>query len=203
VIQPNVVHTTVPIHEVHHNKATVHGTTALPAMTMDEFKNKGGVLSGREERYDEFEGVPKNIGGGTAGGFGHVRDTNATGHHTGSEHHSHGDFANAPNHAGTGGVASGLGHSTHASRDPTGNVARESTLSNTSSGTHGIGSGRHSGTDGVIGTGNSTGHRESGTSSDLPRALTEDKSRAHHESGLSGHDSTTQKKPSLIDRLSM
>jgi hypothetical protein len=172
-------------------------------MTMDEFKNKGGVLSGREERYDEFEGVPKNIGGGTAGGFGHVRDTNATGHHTGSEHHSHGDFANAPNHAGTGGVASGLGHSTHASRDPTGNVARESTLSNTSSGTHGIGSGRHSGTDGVIGTGNSTGHRESGTSSDLPRALTEDKSRAHHESGLSGHDSTTQKKPSLIDRLSM
>jgi len=177
VIQPNVVHTTVPIHEVHHNKATVHGTTALPAMTMDEFKTKGGVLSGREERYDEFEGVPKNIGGGTAGGFGHVRDSDASGHHHGSEHHSHGDFANTPNHSG---AASGLGHSTHASRDPTGNVARESSLSNTSSGTHGIGSARHSGTDGVIGTDNSTGHRET---------------------GHSDYDSTTQKKPSLIDRL--
>jgi hypothetical protein len=29
-------------------------------MTMDEFKTKGGALSGREERYDEFEGVPKS-----------------------------------------------------------------------------------------------------------------------------------------------
>ncbi|ENI08565.1 hypothetical protein COCC4DRAFT_188030 [Bipolaris maydis ATCC 48331] len=62
-IQPSVVHTTVPIHEVHHNKATHHETTALPAMTMEQFKAKGGSLTGREERYDEFEGVPKNIGG--------------------------------------------------------------------------------------------------------------------------------------------
>lgn len=70
VIQPNVVHTTVPIHEVHHHKATHHDTTALPAMTMDQFKAKDGVLTGREERYDEFEGVPKGIGGSTAGGLG-------------------------------------------------------------------------------------------------------------------------------------
>lgn len=62
-IQPSVVHTTVPIHEVHHNKATHHETTALPAMTMEQFKAKGGSLAGREERYDEFDGVPKNIGG--------------------------------------------------------------------------------------------------------------------------------------------
>ncbi|EUC50137.1 hypothetical protein COCMIDRAFT_82508 [Bipolaris oryzae ATCC 44560] len=65
-IQPSVVHTTVPIHEVHHNKATHHETTALPAMTMEQFKAKGGSLTGREERYDEFEGVPKNIGGVSA-----------------------------------------------------------------------------------------------------------------------------------------
>ena len=32
-------------------------------MTMEQFKAKGGSLTGREERYDEFEGVPKNIGG--------------------------------------------------------------------------------------------------------------------------------------------
>jgi hypothetical protein len=30
---------------------------------MHEFKEKGGVLGGREERYDGFEGEPKNIGG--------------------------------------------------------------------------------------------------------------------------------------------
>ncbi|KAF1930989.1 uncharacterized protein M421DRAFT_57664 [Didymella exigua CBS 183.55] len=89
-IQPNVVHTTVPIHEVHHNKATHHSTTALPAMTMDEFKSKGGALTGREERYDAFEGVPKNIGAGTAGGFGAVRE--------GSGHHDHHHVDGAPRH---------------------------------------------------------------------------------------------------------
>jgi len=73
IIQPKVVHTTVPVHEVHYNKATHHDTTALPAITMDQFKAKGGVLTGREERYDEFEGIPKGIGGGTASGLGAVR----------------------------------------------------------------------------------------------------------------------------------
>ncbi|KAF1970305.1 hypothetical protein BU23DRAFT_650307 [Bimuria novae-zelandiae CBS 107.79] len=62
-IQPNVVHTTVPIHEVHHNAATHHETSELPAMTMSEFKQNGGVLGGRGERYDGFEGEPKHIGG--------------------------------------------------------------------------------------------------------------------------------------------
>ncbi|KAF1364966.1 hypothetical protein EJ07DRAFT_96908 [Lizonia empirigonia] len=98
-IQPNVVHTTVPIHEVHHNKATHHSTTALPAMTMDEFKQKGGALTGREERYDAFEGVPKNIGAGTAGGFGAIRE--GEGHR---DHHHipgaarHGDYDNTARH---------------------------------------------------------------------------------------------------------
>jgi len=32
-------------------------------MTMSEFKQKGGVLGGRGERYDAFEGEPKHIGG--------------------------------------------------------------------------------------------------------------------------------------------
>ncbi|KAJ4296722.1 hypothetical protein N0V90_006770 [Kalmusia sp. IMI 367209] len=61
-IQPHVVHTTVPIHEVHHNAATHHESSELPAMSMDEFKQKGGVLGGRGERYDGFEGEPKHIG---------------------------------------------------------------------------------------------------------------------------------------------
>ncbi|KAF2279499.1 uncharacterized protein EI97DRAFT_439835 [Westerdykella ornata] len=62
-IQPSVIHTTVPIHEVHHNVDKIHHTSELPPVTMEEFKAKGGVLGGREERYDGFEGEPKNIGG--------------------------------------------------------------------------------------------------------------------------------------------
>ena len=30
---------------------------------MEEFKKQGGVLTGREERYDGFQGEPRNIGG--------------------------------------------------------------------------------------------------------------------------------------------
>jgi len=91
-IQPSVVHTTVPIHEVHHNKATHHETTALPAMTMEQFKAKGGSLSGREERYDEFEGVPKNIGGVStlAASEGLSHKTTPHSHTSPSNHH--GDF---------------------------------------------------------------------------------------------------------------
>jgi hypothetical protein len=114
-IQPNVIHTTVPIHEVHHNKATHHDTTALPAMTMSEFTNKGGSLQGREERYDAFEGVPKNIGAGTAGGFGAVREGH--GHH---DHHEvpgsarHGDFDNTARHGNdTKLERDSLSHGTH------------------------------------------------------------------------------------------
>ncbi|CAN9087887.1 hypothetical protein CC77DRAFT_1060033 [Alternaria alternata] len=104
-IQPNVVHTTVPIHEVHHNKATHHETTALPAMTMEQFKAKGGALTGREERYDEFEGVPKNIGGaggiGAAAGLAHK--TTSHGH----EHARHGDYDATPNHHSDAGLREG------------------------------------------------------------------------------------------------
>ncbi|KAH7080243.1 hypothetical protein BKA63DRAFT_550885 [Paraphoma chrysanthemicola] len=186
VIQPNVVHTTVPIHEVHHNAATHHASTALPTMTMDEFKHKGGVLSGREERYDEFQGVPKNIGGGSSGGFGHVRDGHHEGAPIGGEHHKHGDYNDVPNHhnsglAGSGTTASGL---TGSRSDPNGphdsrlgNKAdprvdsdhdrHHGTGYNTSSGT-----GRHVGTDGTIGS-STAGH----------------------------HDTTSSHKPSLMDKL--
>lgn len=58
-----MVHTTVPIHEVHHNAAQHHSTSALPAVSMSDFKKQGGVLSGREERYDGFQGEPRSVGG--------------------------------------------------------------------------------------------------------------------------------------------
>lgn len=218
-IQPNVVHTTVPIHEVHHNKATHHESTALPAMTMDEFKNKGGSLHGREERYDEFEGVPKNIGGGTAGGFGAVRDVHG-GNVGGSEHHRHGDYNDAPNHRG---VAAGAATGTagpHGSNlankaDPRVDSDRDgrSGMHGTTgtAGAAGLGSathgttGSHVGTDGAIGN----SHAKADTSSslhdsELPKALTEDKSRFNPSTGHGHHDSNTSsshKKPGLMDKL--
>lgn len=30
---------------------------------MAEFKRQGGILTGREERYDFFEGEPRSVGG--------------------------------------------------------------------------------------------------------------------------------------------
>ena len=61
-IQPSVVHTTVPIHEVHENEPKHHATSALPAVSMADFKKQGGSLTGREERYDGFEGEPRAVG---------------------------------------------------------------------------------------------------------------------------------------------
>jgi len=49
-----VTHTVVPIHEVHHNAAAHHPTSALPPVSLSEYKNAGGTLTGREERYDGF-----------------------------------------------------------------------------------------------------------------------------------------------------
>jgi hypothetical protein len=104
VIQPSVVHTTVPIHEVHHEAPVIHSASALPAVSLSEFQRQGGTLSGRGERVDGFEGEPKAIGaalggspvtstnvpltGGVTSGTGH----HGIGHHnttgtTGTKHH--------------------------------------------------------------------------------------------------------------------
>jgi len=88
-VQPSVVHTTVPIHEVHHNAAQHHSTSELPPVSMSEYKNRGGVLGGREEKYDGFEGEPKHIGG-ALGGIGKTHHQEGLGHQkhdSGSEVH--------------------------------------------------------------------------------------------------------------------
>jgi len=66
-VQPHVVHTTVPVHEVHNRSAQHHQTSTLPAVSLGDFNKAGGVLNGREERFDGFEGEPRNIGGSTLG----------------------------------------------------------------------------------------------------------------------------------------
>jgi len=78
-IQPSVVHTTVPIHEVHHNASQHHSTSALPAVSMADFQKQGGTLSGREERFDGFEGEPRSVGGALSGSAGTGSSTTGTG----------------------------------------------------------------------------------------------------------------------------
>lgn len=79
-IEPHVVHTTVPIHEVHNNAAQHHATSSLPAVSMADFKKGGGVLTGREERHDGFDGEPRSLVGGASGTTG----SSTTGTHGGA-----------------------------------------------------------------------------------------------------------------------
>ena len=53
---------------------------------MADFKRQGGSLTGREERYDGFEGEPRAVGsslGGSTTGTG-MTGSHHTGHHTGN-----------------------------------------------------------------------------------------------------------------------
>lgn len=60
-IQPEVVHTTHPIHEIHHHHATHHGMSALPMKTLDEFKSAGGILTGsRSSTHETYDGEPRS-----------------------------------------------------------------------------------------------------------------------------------------------
>jgi len=81
-IQPSVVHTTIPVHEVHHNEAKHHAASALPAVSMADFKKQGGTLTGREERYDGFEGEPRAVGSALGGSAATGTGTGTHGHHT-------------------------------------------------------------------------------------------------------------------------
>lgn len=58
--QPEVVHTTVPIHETHHVAAQHHGMSALPMKSLAEFTSAGGILSGSQKHtHEEYEGAPR------------------------------------------------------------------------------------------------------------------------------------------------
>jgi len=91
-IQPSVVHTTIPVHEVHQNEAKHHSASALPAVSMDEFKRQGGSLNGREERSDAFRGEPKSVGGALGGAGAHgttsLTDPDASSHNSHNGHSS-------------------------------------------------------------------------------------------------------------------
>lgn len=60
-VAPEVVHTTVPIHETHHQEAIHHGTHVLPTKTMEEFSNNREIFDGRaKSKVTEFEGCPSD-----------------------------------------------------------------------------------------------------------------------------------------------
>ncbi|KLP07478.1 uncharacterized protein Y057_8291 [Fusarium fujikuroi] len=59
-VQPHVVHTTIPIHETHHAAPVHHGTSTLPAKTLEEFtQERGGLKERAAQKLTEFEGCPK------------------------------------------------------------------------------------------------------------------------------------------------
>ncbi|KAK4544944.1 hypothetical protein LTR36_003849 [Oleoguttula mirabilis] len=117
-IEPHVVHTTVPIHEVHHNAAQHHSTSALPAVSLADFKKQGGVLSGREERYDGFEGEPRSVGGALGSGTHESSSMGASG----LEGRSTDQFGS--NTSGT----SGLGHGHTGTNEATGTTGKPSMM---------------------------------------------------------------------------
>ncbi|PVH77232.1 hypothetical protein DL98DRAFT_656899 [Cadophora sp. DSE1049] len=117
-IQPSVVHTTVPVHEVHQNEAKHHTASSLPAVTMDEFKKQGGHLSGRDERSDAFAGEPRSVGGtlGGSGAHGTTSLTEKDGHHN-----THGTHSNTHGTGAGVGTGAGIGSTTsHSSSNTTG-----------------------------------------------------------------------------------
>lgn len=64
VLQQEVVHTTVPVHHVIHEKPVVHEATVEPTLTMDQFKKSGGALTGSETVAREVRaGEPATITG--------------------------------------------------------------------------------------------------------------------------------------------
>ncbi len=58
-ITPEVVHTTVPIHETHHAAAEHHGTSVLPAKHISDFTSSGGDLKGGRTSEGYYEGCPR------------------------------------------------------------------------------------------------------------------------------------------------
>ncbi|TGZ77036.1 hypothetical protein EX30DRAFT_335925 [Ascodesmis nigricans] len=60
IIQPSIIHTTKPVHEVVEHEATIHPPTVQPKMTLEEFRRAGGTLEGREDTTTQvFEGEPQ------------------------------------------------------------------------------------------------------------------------------------------------
>jgi len=179
-IQPEVVHTTIPVHETHHAAAQHHGLSALPIKTLDEFKTSGGVLTGgKHGAHEEYDGPPRKYNEKLSTTFeklGLEAKEAMSGHHTsGTGHHTTGTTTTT-----TTGVGSNIGSGTHHGRD--------SGISGFDNGMERKEAGLNRGFD--QNTSGNSFDRERTTGSGLG-------SSGRHDVD----DTTTQKKPSLLQRL--
>lgn len=71
---------------------------------MTDFKKQGGVLTGREERYDGFEGEPRSVGGALSGGSG-ATGTTGSGVESSTSGSGRDTFSNDPTRGSTGSSA--------------------------------------------------------------------------------------------------
>ncbi|ORY83890.1 hypothetical protein BCR37DRAFT_332249, partial [Protomyces lactucae-debilis] len=63
VLQKEHIHTTVPIHEVIHEKPVVHEATIEPTISMAEFSKKGGLKAGESVARETRSGAPQTLEG--------------------------------------------------------------------------------------------------------------------------------------------
>ena len=184
-IQPSVVHTTVPIHEVHENEAKHHATSALPAVSMADFKKQGGSLTGREERYDGFEGEPRAVGGALGGSTSGVSGITTGSHSNTSGPHS-----------------SNLGNKADPRVDSDRDGSRNMGATGQGYGS-GTGSGYGSGTTGSGYGSGGAGPHTSSTENKLDPRVDSDGSRGYGSgsTGTGSGTTGTHKKPGLMDKL--
>lgn len=59
VLAPEVVHTTIPIHEKHIAPSEHHGMSQLPMKTLDQMQSSGADLTAGSHQVHQYEGHPK------------------------------------------------------------------------------------------------------------------------------------------------
>lgn len=128
-VEPHVVHTTIPVHETHHNEAKHHATSTLPAVSLSEFKQHGGTHTGGQHEQHRFEGCPEVEGGAHTHNKGFSSTTGTTGTTTGAStgrsavgagsSSTTGNYGHTTGAQGTAGVGAVGGRGTGSSYDST------------------------------------------------------------------------------------
>jgi len=112
-IQPEVVHTTVPVHEVHHASAQHHGVSALPMKTLDEFKSSGGLAGTKTHTHEEYDGAPRPYNEKFSTKLEHVLPGSHHTSHTGTTGTTGTSGLNTSSHNNRDSGVSGVGHNSH------------------------------------------------------------------------------------------
>ncbi|TDZ67512.1 hypothetical protein CTRI78_v002770 [Colletotrichum trifolii] len=218
-IQPHIVHTTVPIHETHHNKAIHHGTTTLPVKTLDEFNKDKGHIHGNSQTH-EFDGCPDKYDKR----FESSEHSHLGSHH--DKHHTKGAATTGAAAAAAGGAAvaahkhngnstgtHGIGHENHRATDSTAAAQVASANAATSGGVrHGVTAGKGTSTaEGIMHGTHTTNGSDGYTTAGNGSALNKSEPRSGSTAAGVGHTNMTTehkgsvdangKKISLVDKL--